>query len=83
MEGGVEGALLDAQQALRHGLDVEGDAEAVIGAAGERFEDQEIERSEERVGRSGHGFLPRRLTKTTRASMTQVATARDRLVLLS
>jgi hypothetical protein len=45
MEGGVEGAFLDAQQAFGDRLDVEGDAEAVIGATGERFEDEEIERS--------------------------------------
>jgi hypothetical protein len=45
MEGGVKGAFLDAQEAFGDGLDVEGDAKAMIGATGERFEDEEIERS--------------------------------------
>jgi hypothetical protein len=34
-------------------------AEAVIGAASERLEYQQIERSEERVGRPGQACLPR------------------------
>ena len=58
MQGGVERAFLHAQQAFGDRLDMQGDAEAVIGAAGERFKDEQIERSEQRVGRSGHGLTP-------------------------
>ena len=42
---------------------MEGDAEAVIGAAGQCFEDQQIQRSEQRVGRTCHACLPKGLTR--------------------
>jgi hypothetical protein len=57
MEGGVERAFLDAQQAFGDSLNVDGDTEAMVGAAGQRLENQKIEGSEERIGRSGHECL--------------------------
>jgi hypothetical protein len=48
MQGRIEGAFFDAEEIVRGFLNVESDAEAVVGTAGEGLENEEVEGTLER-----------------------------------